>query len=142
MRVLLLVSIALAASATACYETPPPRAPDPISENAVGQLPPEPATGERAPRVVRRLISESREQVAKNRQMVAELADPRGRDRANAEATDIENELDTLTSRINDTNSDNLDDVMAKLQLLDTRIDILHDRLRAATLRTSAVAKD
>jgi len=116
--------------------------PIPISENAVVQLPPDRDSGEQAPKVVRRLIAESREQVSKNRQMVTELPDARGRDRANEEATSIEGELDLLFARIQDTNSDNLDDVMAKLQLLDTRIDILHERLRAATLRTSAVAKD
>lgn len=143
MRVLLLVSIASLGLVTGCMNTPPPIAPDP-PENPLVQLPPEPepGNGERAPRVVRRLIAESREQVGKNRQMVSELPDQRGRDRANAEASAIESELDVLAARIENTDSDNLDEVMAKLQLLDTRIDIFHERLRAATSRTSAVAKD
>jgi len=142
MRALLLLSIAASA---ACYEAPPPVMPDPLTESAVVLLPKNsdaPSASDQTPRVVRRLVAEAKEQVAKNRQMVAELPDARGRARANQEASAIEAELDELSTRINDASSDNLDDVMSKLHLLDTRIDILHDRLRAATLRTTAVAKD
>ncbi|MBX3226465.1 MAG: hypothetical protein KIT84_32610 [Labilithrix sp.] len=142
MRHLLVLSIALAALGTACYDAvPPPIAPDPPSENPLVVAPSQDENPE-TPKVVRRLVGEARAQMTKNRAMIVELPDARGRERASAEAREIEDELDALTGRIEDANSDNLDEVMSRLQLLDTRIDLMHDRLRAATLRSTAVAKE
>ena len=116
-------------------------APDPsgplVVEPAVTSSP-----GDETPKVVRRLVREAAEQMAKNHAMVAELQDPRGRTRAEDEWRSIERELGVLILRIDNPDSDNLDGVMNELQLLDTRIDLLNDKLRAATERTTAVQKD
>jgi hypothetical protein len=115
---------------------------------SVPPLPPEPpppppievepqSSTDATPHVVRRLIHEAQEQVDKNREMAAELRDARGRVRAQNESNAIEVELNNLAARVDNADSDNLDDVMNRLHLLDTRIDLLHERLRAATDRTS-----
>ena len=80
--------------------------------------------------------------MGKDRAMVSELQDPRGRARAASEADELDRELSILASRVDNADSDNLDDVMNRLQLLDTRIDLFHDKLRAATERSTAVLKN
>jgi hypothetical protein len=137
--VALMLSCLTACLAGCESNLPPPQMPDPVEPEApiVVESPPD-AT----PKVVRRLVAEAREQVEKDRQMASELRDSRGRARAQGEADTLERELAILAARIDNPDSQNLDEVMSQLQLLDTRIDLLHDKLRAATERTTAVEKD
>lgn len=124
----------------ACSSTPPPLTPDPDLSGpiVVARDAPPDAT----PHVVRRLVAEAQEQMGKDRAMVSELQDPRGRARAESEVNELDRELSILASRIDNADSDNLDDVMSRLELLDTRIDLFHEKLRAATERSTAVVKD
>jgi hypothetical protein len=117
---------------------PTPVTPDPPGPIVVERDPSPDAT----PKVVRRLVAEAQEQLGKDRAMVNELQDARGRARAQSEAEDLDRELSSLAQRADNPDSDNLDDVMNRLQLLDTRIDIFHEKLRAATERSTAVVKD
>lgn len=127
----------IAFALAACDPPMPPIAPDPTtSENAIAADKPQDST----PHVVRRLVAEAQDQMAKNQQMAAELPDLRGRQRAQAEVDRVAGELSELSARIDNADSDNLDDVMRRLSALNSRIDDLHDQLRVATERTSAVA--
>lgn len=134
---LVLATAGLLAGCESNLPTPVPPEP-PVGQSPIAVEAPPDAT----PRVVRRLVAEARQQMEKDRQMVAELRDPRGRARAQDEADALDRELAVLAQRVDDPDSDNLDDVMSRLQLLDTRIDIFHDKLRAATERSTAVLKD
>ena len=142
MRALSVLSVVVLATSVlaGCADVPPPTpvVPEPPAVAAVAVEAPPDAT----PKVVRRLVAEARQQVEKNRAMIADLHDARGRARAQDEADTLERELVILAARIEDASSDNLDDVMNRLQLLDTRIDLLHDKLVGATERTSAFTKD
>jgi hypothetical protein len=141
MRGLISGLLVLATTAlAACSSTPPPQTPDsePPGPIVIAQETPPDAT----PHVVRRLVAEAQEQLAKDRAMVSDLQDPRGRARAESEAEELDRELSLLTTRIDNADSDNLDDVMNRLQLLDTRIDLFHEKLRAATERSTAVLKN
>lgn len=130
----------LATFLAGCETTPPPQVPTP---DPPGPIVVEPNTPpDEIPKVVRRLVAEAREQMAKDSSMVTELRDPRGRARAQDEANELNHELSVLAARIDNPDSDNLDEVMNRLQLLDTRIDIFHEKLRAATERSTAVVKD
>jgi hypothetical protein len=112
-----------------------------------------PRSGPRLPKVVRRLVAEERELTRGNQDMVRELPDPSGRARATAEAEALAAELDAIVASIasgasgaddeeNEVDSDALDAAIDKLLLLDTRVTLLHEKLRAATERTTAVVID
>lgn len=124
---------------TGCPEAPPPAWPDPPPPPPI--LIEQEQSADGTPHVVRRLISEAREQMEKNRAMVTDIRDTHGRARAEDEADALDRELRVLEARANNPDSDNLDDVMERLHLLDTRIDLLHDKLLSATERTSAVVR-
>ena len=107
-------------------------------------------TAERAsdaiPKVVRRLLAEETELVAQSRLMAGELPDSRGRERALAEVDELDRELGRIaepmaraTSSDGEIDSATLDEVVGALLLLDTRISLLHEKLRTATERTTAV---
>jgi hypothetical protein len=138
----LLVSVfVLGATVLAgCSSTPLPLTPEPEPPGPIVLVKDTPPDA--TPHVVRRLVAEAREQLDKDRAMVGELHDPRGRARAQNEADELDRELSVLASRVDNADSDNLDDVMNRLQLLDTRIDLFHEKLRAATERSTAVLKD
>lgn len=139
-RITLLAFAGITAILTGCASVPPPPPPLPPSDPLLVEPPDAPP--DTTPRVVRRLVNESRQQLEKNRQMADELQDPRGRERAKAEHNTLEAELTILAARVDNPDSDNLDDVMNRLQLLDTRIDLFHEKLRAATERSTALQKD
>lgn len=134
-----LAVTALLAGCATNLPLPPPPQPQPESGPL---LVTKDAPPDATPRVVRRLVAETQEQMEKDRAMVSELPDPRGRARAQEEADVLDHELRLLAARVDDADSDNLDDVMNRLQLLDTRIDLFHEKLRAATSHTTAVLKD
>ncbi|MDF2693063.1 MAG: hypothetical protein K0S65_1446 [Labilithrix sp.] len=73
--------------------------------------------------------------------MAAELPDPGGRARALAEANQLATELARASAPIasGDVDSDALDAAVNALLLIDTRIALLHEKLRTATARTTAV---
>lgn len=145
MRGLSLLGVSILGSLllAGCPDAPPPAWPEPPPPPPL-LLEQEPApigAGTETPHVVRRLIAEARDQMEKNRAMVTDIRDTRGRARAADEADALDRELRILEARADNPDSDNLDDVMDRLHLLDTRIDLLHDKLLSATERTSAVLR-
>lgn len=98
------------------------------------------------PKVVRRILVEETELVAQSRTMASDLPDPRGRARALADVDELARELGRVAEPMarsiagdGEIDSDTLDQVVRELLLLDTRISLLHERLRTATERTTAV---
>jgi hypothetical protein len=98
------------------------------------------------PKVVRRILIEQKDLVARSQAMALELPDPRGRARALAELDELAQDLARIaevmaraTRGTGAIDSDGLDAVVSDLLLLDTRISLLHEKLRTATERTTAV---
>ncbi len=81
--------------------------------------------------------------------MTNELPDPGGRARAQAEVDELDRELARITDALaqasnadGDGESDVVDAAVSDLLRLDTRLSLLHERLRIATERTTAVLVD
>jgi hypothetical protein len=91
------------------------------------------------PKVMRRIVAEQRDLVARTEALATELPDPTGRQRATTEANELAAELARISAGIDGADSQVLDNAMNQLQLLETRITLLHEKLRTATLRTTAV---
>ncbi|MBX3222643.1 MAG: hypothetical protein KF795_19140 [Labilithrix sp.] len=91
------------------------------------------------PKVIRRIAAEQKELVEQSQAMASELRDARGRPRALAEANELASELARLSAAVDGADSDTLDALVSQLGLLDTRISLLHEKLRTATDRTTAV---
>jgi chromosome segregation ATPase len=94
------------------------------------------------PKAVRRIATEQKELVERSHAMAGELRDPHGRARALAEANELALELAQAFARLGSSDeiaSEVLDDAVNKLQLLDTRVTLLYEKLRVATERTTAV---
>lgn len=94
------------------------------------------------PQVLRRIRAEEADLIARCRELARELRDPGGRARALSETGELATELARIAAPLDDADSDGLDDAARELQLLDTRITLLHEKLRAATERTTAVLID
>jgi hypothetical protein len=93
---------------------------------------------------VRRILAEERDLVSRRLALATDLPDPRGRERAVTEANDLARELAEIEAPIGggadkEPDSETLDDVVAKLLRIDTRLALLHEKLRTATNRETAV---
>lgn len=127
-----------------CSSAPPPTPvmPDPPEpQGPIVQTPPaEPADAlggnEDVPRSIRRLVSEQRDEVQSIRLLAADLRDRRGRARALQEASDLAEELSAIESAVLSagTDSERLDEVVARLHRLETKTALIHDALRQASL--------
>jgi hypothetical protein len=135
---------------TGCASKRPPRPPAAIlqTEDKPSKVAPDAGDGaeerpaDTIPRVIRRIVAEQKDLVERSLTMATELRDPRGRQRALAEANELAAELQRISAPIDGADSAVLDDTVNKLQLLDTRLVLLHERLRSATDRTTAVLVD
>ena len=105
-----------------------------------GSPPAKPAT----PLSINRLLSESQSEMSDMGTLTKPLADPRGQARAVAEVNALADELRGVEAalRESDADSERLDAIANQLLLLQTRIAILHDRLRVASLPSTAVQND
>jgi hypothetical protein len=103
---------------------------------------PAPPLHEAVPRVIRRILAEQRELVDRSFELAAELPDPKGRARAEGEARALADELVRLTAPLDTADSSQLDETVTRLILLDTKIALLHESLRTATNRTSALGSE
>lgn len=136
-----LVVLVLLASPLACASRPPPppatveATPEPAAPLAPDAPP---LTG--VPRVIQRILAEEKDLVERSVAMANELPDPSGRRRALAEAAELAAELADVEAPLAGADSDRLDDLVGKLVRLDVRIALLHESLRSATNRTTAVA--
>jgi hypothetical protein len=92
--------------------------------------------------VIRRLLAEEKELVDHSRALAAELPDPRGRARALAEVGEIANTLAKLEAPLDAQDSAGLDATVDQLIREFTKIALLHESLRTATNRTTALATE
>ena len=167
---LVLGSLALVAGCST-RRPPAPRAPSSAAETStrgVGEATAPAAHGEvedhaafPIPKVVKRILAEQKDLLARSQAMANELPDPRGRARAIAEVNELAQELTRIAAPVTSAaghdllvssqmgasgedsgptiDSDLLDEVVTGLLLLDTRVSLLHEKLRTATERTTAV---
>ena len=129
MRVVTVLAILVAG----CASVPPPPPTPP---------PPAPAPEPPGPAVVRRLLAEARELVAQDQALARELPDPRGRARAEVEADVLAAELAKLSAGYPTEDSTELDALVDALSRLASQASILHDSLRIATSRISALSPE
>lgn len=129
MRVVSILAFAL----VGCASVPPPPPPPPPAVAA-----PEPP----GPVVVRRLLGETRELIAQNQALARELPDPRGRARAQVEADVLAVELAKLEAGYPTEDSAELDALVAALAQVESQASLLHDSLRIATSRISALSPE
>lgn len=94
------------------------------------------------PKVVRRILREEKDLVNRSIIMASDLPDPTGKQRALREANDLKIELNQIEVPLEKANSEELDQIVQKLLLIDTRIALLHESLRTATSHTTAVVVD
>jgi hypothetical protein len=136
----------LLASPLACASVPPPPPVAVEPEAPVSPLEPAaPRTDEAAalagvPHVVQRLVAEQKDLIERSVAMANELPDPSGRRRALAEAKELAAELAAVEAPLARADSDRLDVLVAELIRLETRVTLLHESLRNATNRTTALA--
>jgi hypothetical protein len=88
------------------------------------------------------LLAEEKELVEHSLTLAAELPDPRGRARALADVSAIADRLMALEAPLASEDSDGLDATVDELIREFTKIALLHEILRTATNRTSALAVD
>ncbi len=160
-----LVVAALVASPLACASTPAPPpapvtpapslAPPPVapSEPAAALERDAPPAGEAplggevaaladVPRVVRRIVAEEKDLIARSAAMANELPDPSGRRRALDEAAALAEELAKIEAPLAGADSDRLDAIVDELFRIEGRVARLYESLRVATNRTTAVAAE
>jgi hypothetical protein len=92
--------------------------------------------------VVRRILAEEQELVAHSIVLASELPDANGKERALAEAHELDAALAAIEAPIDEADSDALDRSVSQLIQLDTRIALLHEKLRTATNRRTALSPD
>ena len=145
--------VVLGGCASAPPPSPPPPPPPPPVEPPAPIAKSDAAADRAVPRVIRRIVAEEKELLARSRELAAELRDPAGRKRALAEVDDLAAELarveaplaTSATTGANGTegpDSEQLDTAVRELVRLDSRLTILHEALRTATQRTTAMAVD
>lgn len=122
-----------------CAESVPPPALPPAVAPKVLEAAPEPAHPG-VPRVVRRLLQEEKELVTRSAEMARALPDPSGRARAEREVDSVAAELAAIEAPLDDADSPALDELVRRLLLVSTRIDVVYDGLRTASARHSAIA--
>jgi hypothetical protein len=142
--VLLSVLILSALGAAGCLENlppvpPPPPPPFPPPGTAVVVADPGP---DAVPHVIRRVLGEERELIVRSQALAEELSDPTGRARAHGELDAMSDELERFSTGLDQADSDRLDAIARRLGELETRIALVHEALRTATSRTTAVEID
>jgi hypothetical protein len=131
------IAVAMALGAgLGCASSAPPLPPPPPPPPTPAALLDGPVPGS-IPRVVRRIVAEEQDLVERSFALAEELPDSRGRERARREIREVAEELDRIRAPL--ANAEQLDDTVMKLIQLDTRIALLHEALRTATNRTTAV---
>lgn len=139
--VLLLVLAGCSSRRHVAQVAQPPRLPAfatlPVASGA--ELPRDPL-----PLSIQRIVSEQRSEMKDVIGLAGPVGDERGRARAAREVSALADELrDIETSlRAGTVDSDHLDEIVVKLQRLQTRIALLHDALRVASGPPTAVQAD
>lgn len=106
-----------------------------VVPSIVGQLEEEPAPEaepEPIPIAVRKLVASQKAELADMRALAAVVGDATGRVRAQREVATLADELSAVERGILAADSDVLDDAVERLLRLDSKIHLLHDRLRTA----------
>ena len=148
----LLPLLVLAVLATACSHpravarTPAPSAvvPEPAPDTPFAALPVATTPRDPLPLSILRLVSEQNSEMKDVAGLAAPVGDARGRARAAIEVTALADELRTIEIALRDgtVESERLDELVVKLQRLQTRIALLHEALRVASGPPTAVQVD
>ncbi|HSO32381.1 MAG TPA: hypothetical protein VLT33_07695 [Labilithrix sp.] len=156
MRRLTLALFPALALLSACSAArPAPRAAVAVAPSAA-PLPPPPsgfatlplasgaAVRDPLPLSIQRLVSEQNSEMKDVAGLAAPVGDARGRARAAAEVSALADELRAIevSLRAGAVESDRLDELVVKLQRLQTRIALLHEALRVASGPNAAVEVD
>jgi hypothetical protein len=96
------------------------------------------------PLSIKRLVSEQQSEMKDVIGLAGPVGDERGRARAAREVSVLADELRSIEAglRTGSVDSNRLDEIVVKLQLLQTRIALLHDALRVASGPATAVQID
>ncbi len=152
MRRFTPILLPLLALATACSHpravarAPAPGAavPEPAVASPFAALPLATTPRDPLPLSILRLVSEQNSEMKDVAGLAAPVGDARGRARAAAEVTALADELRTIETALREgtIESDRLDELVVKLQRLQTRIALLHEALRVASGPPTAVQVD
>ena len=95
----------------------------------------------RIPLSIRRILAEQRSEIHDVLALTAPIRDARGRARATGEATALASELVDIESTLaaSEPTSESYDETVTKLQLLASRVALLHEALRGAVSEKTAV---
>ena len=112
--------------------------------HAVAALPVATTPRDPLPLSILRLVSEQNSEMKDVAGLAGPVGDARGRARAAAEVTALADELRAIEAslRAGTVESDRLDELVVKLQRLQTRTVLLHEALRAASSPNVAVQAD
>ena len=152
MRRFTPIALPLLALATACSHprtaarSPAPGAavPEPAAASSFAALPVATTPRDALPLSILRLVSEQNSEMKDVAGLTAPVGDARGRARAAAEVTALADELRSIETALREgtVESDRLDELVVKLQRLQTRIALLHEALRVASGPPTAVQVD
>ena len=140
----LLALVAACSHPHAVAQAPAPLAALPAPESPFAARPIATTPRDPLPLSILRLVSEQNREMTDVAGLAAPVGDARGRARAAAEVTALADELRTIEAslRTGTVESDRLDELVVKLQRLQTRIALLHEALRAASTPNVAVQVD
>lgn len=146
---LLLPLLALATACShprAAARAPAPSAvvPEPPPASGFAALPVATTPRDPLPLSILRIVSEQNSEMKDVAGLAAPVGDARGRARAAAEVTALADELRAIEIALRGgmVESERLDELVAKLQRLQTRIALLHEALRVASGPPTAVQVD
>jgi hypothetical protein len=111
-----------------CASRPPP---PPIAVVPAPQAPPPPHR-EEIPIAIQKLVAAQRTEIRDMNALAQVVGDRTGRVRAQRDVDSLATEFTAIESTITTSESERLDAAVAKLLALDSKIELLHDKLRAA----------
>jgi len=109
------------------------RLPPPVPPKATA-----PAPDDGIPKVVKRILAEEKELVARCTELARALPDAQGRARAEREIAELEAEL--VQIRVDD--GEALDDAVARVLAVDRRLTLLHEALATAAARSPLASEN
>lgn len=109
-----------------------PRAPLPPKPEPIAVAATPPPDRPEIPIAIRKLVATQKNEIADMNALAQVVGDRTGRLRAQRDVDTIATEFTAIESTITSSESERLDDAVAKLLALDSKIELLHDKLRAA----------
>jgi hypothetical protein len=136
LRVVRLGLVVFVGLSAGCAARPRPPAPvlkvEPAAVARATNAPAPPGRLEEVPIGIRKLVASQKTELADMNALAQVVGDHTGRLRAQRDVDTLATEFTQIESGLVSTDSAQLDDTVAKLLRLDSKIEILHDKLRAA----------